>query len=86
MVKRRDLDREGLEVYLLYLILGYRPIFRLASLLFLVYAVVVFGYSPLVGSVALGLAIFLVLLTTSFPLAHWVAKLGAWAGTIRKGK
>ena len=84
MTKRRNLDREGLEVYLLNLLLAYRPMLQISGLLFLVFSVVALSLSPIVGSIALGMGIFLVTLTNSYQVTLYLAKLGAWLGTLGK--
>ena len=84
MAKRQNIDREGLEVYLLNLLLAYGPILKICGLLFLIYAVVALQYSIIMGSITFGLAIVLILLSSSYQAALWVAKIGAWLGTLRK--
>lgn len=82
MTKRRNLDRERLEVYLAHLLLAYRPIFQTSGWVILVYSVVAFLLSPVGGSVAFGVAIFLVLLSSSYEMTVYLAKVGAWIGTL----
>jgi len=84
MTKRRNLDREALEVYLLHLLLAFRPVFQIIGLLLLIYAVAALSLSLRVNFIALGLAFFLLLASTFFPLTLFMAKLGAWVGTLRK--
>ena len=84
MPERRNLDRERLEVYFVYVLLAYRPIFRISGLLIVVYSIIVFSVSPIVGGVALGLAIFLVVPTFSFQATLYLAKFAAWTGTLFK--
>ena len=83
MTKRRNLDREGLEIYLLNLLLAYRPILQISGLLFLITSVVALALSPIGGSIALGVAILLVTLSYSYQATLYLAKVGAWLGTIR---
>ncbi|MBI9046408.1 MAG: hypothetical protein JEZ06_18100 [Anaerolineaceae bacterium] len=40
MSKKRDLDREGLEVYLINLLLAFRPYLQIGGFLLLIYALV----------------------------------------------
>jgi hypothetical protein len=84
MTKRRQLDRERLEIYYLQLLLAFRPFIQISCLLLLVYSIPALLLSPQVGTVALGLAIFLVVITTSDQAALYLAKLGAWMGTVWK--
>jgi hypothetical protein len=84
MKQRRNLDREGLEVYLLNLLLAYRPIFRISAFIVLIYSVGVMSSSVIVGSVAFVVAIFLGLASYSYHRLLGLAKIGAWVGTIRK--
>lgn len=83
MKQRRNLDREGLEVYLLNLFLAYRPLLQISGLLLLVYAILALTTTVIVGSVALVAAIFLVILANSYQAIQYMAKIGAWVGTIR---
>lgn len=83
MAKRRNLDRESLEVYLLNLLLAYRPIIQISGLLFLMTSVFALSMSPAVGLIALGVAIFLLLVSFSYQATLYLAKLGAWLGTLR---
>jgi hypothetical protein len=84
MKKRRNLDRERLEVYLLYLLLAYRPFFRFSALLILLSALVAWSLSPIMSSIALGTAVLLAALSYSYQAALYAAKIGAWVGTIIK--
>jgi hypothetical protein len=86
MTKRRNLDREGLEVYLLNLLLAYRPLFQISGLLLFVTSVVALSFSPFVSVITLGVAICLVILSYSYQAILYLAKFGAWVGTIGKNK
>jgi hypothetical protein len=86
MTKRRNLDREGLEVYLLNLLLAYRPLFQISGLLLFVTSIVALSLSPIVGVITLGAAIYLVILSYSYQAILYLAKLGTWLGTIGKNK
>jgi hypothetical protein len=86
MPERRNLDRERLEVYFVYLLLAYRPLFRISGFLILGYSILVFSVSPIVGVVALGLAVTLVLPTFSYQATLYLAKAAAWTGTLLKNK
>ena len=82
MSQRKRLKREGLEFYLLNILLIYRPLLRISGVLFLVYAIATISSYPLGSLTAMAVAVFLFLLTFSFSLTLRVAKFGAWLGTI----
>lgn len=84
MKQGRDLEREGLEVVLLYLLLGYRPIFQVSSLLLILFSVFTLSFSPLGGWISFGVAFILVLISYSFQATLCLAKMGAWLGSIGK--
>jgi len=82
MSNRRRLDRERLEYYLTYLILVYRRLIFIAGLLLLIYVFMTM-FINLPGSiVALIPAIYLLLLSNSYNLTVYTARLGAWIGTL----
>jgi hypothetical protein len=66
MSNRRRLRRESLEVYLVHLILAYRPLILIFGLALLVYAIAAMFINPLAGYAILLPAIFLHLLKNSF--------------------
>lgn len=81
MSNRRRLDRERLEYYLTYLILAYRRLIFIAGLLLLIYTITTMLIS-LPGSImALITAIYLLLLSSSYNITIYTARLGAWIGT-----
>jgi len=82
MSKRRKLDREGLEVYFLNLLLAYRPLLQIGGVLILVYAVISISVSSTVSVIAFVFAIFIFLVTFSYQFALIIAKIGAWIGTL----
>jgi len=84
MKQRRNLEREGLEMYLLYLLLGYRPIFLVCSLLLMLFSISELSFFPIGGWISFGVALMLVLVSTSFRAALYLAKIGAWAGSMGK--
>ena len=82
MSNRKRLARERLEYYLTYLILAYRRLIFIAGLLLLIYAITTI-FINLPGSiVALIPAIYLLLLSNSYNVALYTARLGAWIGTL----
>ena len=82
MSNRRRRSRETLEIYLVHLILAYRPLILIVGLLLLVYAIATMFTIPLAGYVILLPAIFLLLLSNSFNVVLHTARLGAWIGTL----
>ena len=82
MSNRRRLARERLEIYLVHIILAYRRFLWLVGLLLLVYAIATMFINPLAGCAVLLPAIFLILLSNSFNVALYTARLGAWIATL----
>ncbi|MBN1936126.1 MAG: hypothetical protein JW934_15770 [Anaerolineae bacterium] len=82
MSNRRRLARERIEIYLVHLILSYRPMTLMVGLLVLVTASTTAAISSLAGSVLLLTAVFLLLLSLSFHIVLYTARLGAWIGTL----
>ncbi len=82
MPQKRNLKRESLEVYLLYLLMGYRPMFNISGLLLLVCTVFAWRISNLAGNISLLLAFLLLLVAYSDSFVRFLAKAGAWIGTI----
>jgi len=82
MSNRRRLARERLEIYLVYLILAYRILILIGGLLLLVYAIATILTNLLVGFASLLPAIFLLLVSNSYPVALYTARLGAWIETL----
>ena len=82
MSNRRRLAHERLEYYLTYLILAYRRLIFIAGLLLLVYAVTTMFINLSGGIVALIPAIYLLLLSNSYNITVYTARLGAWIGTL----
>jgi hypothetical protein len=86
MTKRRDPDREKLELYYVYLLLAYRPLLRISGFLVLLFSMITMSINPISGCIALGVAIVLVLPAYSYQVTVYLAKIGAWVGTIGKKK
>jgi hypothetical protein len=80
----RRLAREQLEIYLVHLLLAYRPLIWISGWLLLAYALAAIFIEPLAGSTVLLPAIFLLLLSNSCHFALYTARLGAWLGTLGK--
>ena len=82
MSNRRRLARERIEIYLVHLVLAYRPMIWIVGLLLLVAAGTTAAAYPLAASVVLLPGVFLLLLSYSFRVVLYTARLGAWIGTL----
>jgi len=82
MSNRRRLARERLEIYLVHLLLMYRRMIWIAGLLLLMYAIVTLFMDSMMGYAALVPAIFLLLLSSSYNVTLYTARLGAWVATL----
>ena len=82
MSKRRRLARERLEYYLTYLILAYRRLIFVVGLLLLIYAIATMFINLPSAIVAMIPAIYLLLLSSSYNITVYTARLGAWIGTL----
>jgi hypothetical protein len=82
MSNRRRLARERLEYYLTYLILAYRRLIFIVGLLLLIYAIATMFINLPSAIVAMIPAIYLLLLSSSYNITVYTARLGAWIGTL----
>jgi hypothetical protein len=82
MSNRRRLTRERLEIYLVHLLLAYRRFIFIAGLLLLVYSLTALAFNSLVGFASLVPALYLLLLSNSYPVTLYTARLGSWIGTL----
>jgi len=82
MSNRKRLERERLEYYLTYLILAYRHLIFIAGLLLLIYAIAAMTIKLSGSIVVLIPAIYLLLLSNSYNITVYTARLGAWIGTL----
>jgi hypothetical protein len=82
MFNRRRLARERLEIYLVHLLLAFRPLILISGLLLLAYVFVTVFVYPFAGYVVLVPSVYLILLGSSYNIALYTARLGAWIGTI----
>lgn len=82
MSDRKRLARERLEYYLVYLILMYRRLILITGLLLLVYAIATLFVNQFAGFTVLLPAFFLLLLGNSYNAVVYIARLGAWIGTL----
>jgi hypothetical protein len=79
---RQRLRRERLEYYLLYLLLAYRYLILITGLLMLMAAIAVMLMGSPAAFTILLPAIFLLLLSNSYHVALYTARLGAWIATL----
>lgn len=84
MAGRRRKDKEILELYILRLLLAYRPLLSISGIFLLVYAIVSLSLSPAIGLFVFWLAILLLTLTFSYRFTLYFARFGAWLGTLWK--
>jgi hypothetical protein len=82
MSNRRRLARERLEIYLLHLLLAYRPLIFIVGLILLLYAFAALFTNSLVAFASLLPALYLLLLSNSYPTVLYTARLGAWIATL----
>jgi hypothetical protein len=82
MFNRQRLRREKLEIYLVHLLMAYRPLIFIVGLLLLVYGGVTLFINPQLGFACILPAIYLLLLSNSYPVTVYTARLGAWIGTL----
>jgi hypothetical protein len=84
MPYRQRLRRERLEIYLVHLLLAYRRLILIVGLLLLVYTVVVLFLNPLVGFITLLPAMYLLMLSNSYNVVLYTARLVAWIATLKR--
>ena len=82
MSKRQQLAREKLEIYLVHLLLAYRRLIFIIGVLLLIYAVTFLFINTLIGIASLLPALYLLLLSNSYPIVLYTARLGSWMGTM----
>jgi hypothetical protein len=82
MPKKHKLDQDGLEVYLLNLLLAYRPFLFVSGIFLFFYAIGVISKSFIVGIATFSPPIFLLLLCFSYKLTLSTAKFGVWLLTL----
>ena len=82
MDKRKQLDRERLQVYYVNLLMAYRPMVLICGILLFAYAVITISHSLMVGGIAGVLAVFTLLLGNFYPVVVFAAKAAAWVVTV----
>ena len=82
MSNRRRLARERLEVYLVRLILSYRPLITITGLFLLAYSISTLFTHSLTGNVIMLPAILLLLLGNSYNVVLYTSRFTAWMVTL----
>jgi hypothetical protein len=82
MSNRRRLARERLEIYLVYLLLMYRHHIWVSGVLLLGLTLAIMVTNSWAGFTILLPAIFLILLSNSYRVTLYTARLGAWIATL----
>ena len=82
MPNRQQIAREKLEIYLVHLLLAYRRLIFIVGLLLLIYAITSLLINLQLGFASLVPAIYLLLLSSSYKVTLYTARLGAWIGTL----
>jgi len=84
MSNRRRLARERLEIYLVHLLLAYRYLILTCGVLLLFLAITMMIIDACVGFAALLPAVYLLLMSSSYQVVLFTARLGAWIGTLNR--
>lgn len=84
MFDRKKLYRERLEMYLVYLMLGYRPFILLTGLIWVLCAAYAFTLHALVGGILLVVSALLLALGSSFGAIVGVARAISWLAVLFK--
>jgi hypothetical protein len=82
MSNKHKLDRDGLEVYLLNLLMAYRPLLFVCGVFLIFYAIGMISKSFVVGIITFLPPIFLLLLCFSYQAILSTAEFGAWLLTL----
>ncbi len=82
MFNHKKLSRERLEIYVVHLLLSYRPLIVICGLCFLLFSSALFIFSLLGGSIIGVVAVFVLLLGFSYPVVLFTARLWAWVATL----
>jgi len=80
----RNVDRERWEAYLMMVLLATRPFLFIGAVILFLYAIAAISAYPLIGVIALGLALLLFLMVIYDQVTLLIARLGAWLITIGK--
>lgn len=84
MSNRRRLACERLEIYLVHLLLAYRYLILTCGLLLLFLAITMLIMDARAGAAALLPAVYLLLMSSSYQVVLFTARLGAWIGTLNR--
>lgn len=86
MSNRRRLARERLEIYLVHLLLAYRQVIFIAAFITLSYAIFILTTNLLLGFICLLPSVYLLMLSNSYNVTVYTARLGAWIATLGRGE
>jgi len=78
----RHTDKERWEVYLTMILLRMRPFIFIGALIILFYGIAALSGYPLVGGIALVLALLLLLMVVYDGATLYIARFGAWLITL----
>jgi hypothetical protein len=84
MFNRKKLDREKLEVYFVYLLLAARPLLMICGIFLSVYSFLMTSVSYILSGLLFSVAVYLFILSYSYPVVLFSARLGAWIATLRE--
>ena len=82
MSNRRWLARERLEIYLVHLLMVYRRLILIVGLILLGVASAVIYIDVVAGYLALAPAMYLLLLSQSYNVTLYTARVVSWIGTL----
>jgi hypothetical protein len=82
MSKRKQLDRERLQVYYANMLMAYRPLIVISGLLLFVFAFLMLTTSPLTGILAGVFAVLVLLLGNIYAVVVFVSSVLAWVVTV----
>jgi hypothetical protein len=82
MPNRQRQAREKLELYLVHLLMAYRRLIFIVGLFIFAYSIAIFFFNSVVAFASLVPALYLLLLSNSYSVTLYSARLGAWIGTL----
>ena len=74
----RNTDKERWEAYLMMILMATRPFLLMGGVIMLFYGIAFLSAYPIVGGIALGFALFLLLMVLYDWVTLYVARFGAW--------
>ena len=82
MSKRKQLYRERLEVYLVNIIMAYRPVWMILGLLIIAFSIAILTLSPLAAVIMQLVGIWMLLLVWTYKAVLLTARGSSWAGAL----